>query len=402
MRWLFIDPSNETEIMYKKRTIHDIDQFWNEFAKNADRLSREWAAKNREAAIDWFCANIKRVHEELSWECAKVENSELCLVITPESDHHLRPIVNTMLERAPQISGWRFDSYRSNHPLSQIGPLDRIGDSRITGDWSDLRFNANTSQMNVVDLALFSDRFTGEGLGQGFSLCELLLGEELLEKWVGVIDAHRLKPTLMQKVTNLFTKEKHSASDGSLPFEQVDKQVRELRDGIISSLPEQPYYKIDLGEEILMCIKPKPNTELPSRITFRTTLPNLIDAINHRSLFHSERFSRFDERFCYLRILGDVPITADTELRSDLTKNINDVLRKQEAGCCIGGGGGNESAYIDLILTNVETSVEILREFAAEHDLPKTSWLLFHESDLCAEWIGLHSDSPVPTLDGKW
>jgi hypothetical protein len=65
-------------------------------------------------------------------------------------------------------------------------------------------------------------------------------------------------------------------------------------------------------------------------------------------------------------------------------------------GGVIGGGSGLRYAYIDVGLTDLKRAVGIIRKVLSEHEVPERSWLLFHDDDLGAEWIGLHPHSPPP------
>lgn len=37
-----------------------------------------------------------------------------------------------------------------------------------------------------------------------------------------------------------------------------------------------------------------------------------------------------------------------------------------------------------------------IRRLLAEGNVPKRSWLLFHDCELRGEWIGIHDDAPDP------
>ena len=105
----------------------------------------------------------------------------------------------------------------------------------------------------------------------------------------------------------------------------------------------------------------------------------------------------------FVRILDDrhllVPDVAGNKLvefRSKFEDALNPVLVAATAGCCIGGGSGLRYAYIDLALTNLKQAVPLIRQILAEHQAPLRSWLLFHDDDLAAEWIGIYEQTPPP------
>ena len=53
-------------------------------------------------------------------------------------------------------------------------------------------------------------------------------------------------------------------------------------------------------------------------------------------------------------------------------------------------------AYIDLALSDLKRAVPIIRQTLAERHAPVRSWLLFHDDELAAEWIGIHPQTPPP------
>lgn len=112
--------------------------------------------------------------------------------------------------------------------------------------------------------------------------------------------------------------------------------------------------------------------------------------------FASERFSRCGETFCYLKMDGgeglDPQGFAD---RGEIEDALENALAK-DLGAVIGGGTGLRYSYVDLALLDVKKAVPAIREALRAGRLPKRSWLLFHDSALEAEWIGIWDDSPPP------
>jgi hypothetical protein len=66
----------------------------------------------------------------------------------------------------------------------------------------------------------------------------------------------------------------------------------------------------------------------------------------------------------------------------------------------IGGGSGLRYAYIDLALLDVKRAVPVIRQVLSDCRAPLRSWLLFHDDDLAAEWIGIYRQTPPPPLAG--
>jgi hypothetical protein len=77
------------------------------------------------------------------------------------------------------------------------------------------------------------------------------------------------------------------------------------------------------------------------------------------------------------------------EQRLEHKRKIEDVLdavlRPAGIGCYIGGGTGLRYSYLDLALTDAEWGCKLVRDRLRELEVPKRSWILFFNADLCGE-----------------
>src|SRR5262245_36475517 len=113
MRWRFIDPNNRSEAAERAATIARIDSWWQEFQVKSGDLAALFSRKAQWDLPEWMARHLGDVHPKLMWEFGPaVRNGGHRLVITPEGQHHLRPLVRTLLERAPSVPGWEFYEYR--------------------------------------------------------------------------------------------------------------------------------------------------------------------------------------------------------------------------------------------------------------------------------------------------
>jgi hypothetical protein len=145
---------------------------------------------------------------------------------------------------------------------------------------------------------------------------------------------------------------------------------------------------------------PEPADDYPDRsdlMVASTGDVELIQATHSGQPFSSACHSKIGEKFCYLKIDGvDVDQAQIVAFRSAFEDALNPLLLEASAGCCIGGGSGVRYAYIDLALSDLKRAVPIIRQTLAEQNAPVRSWLLFHDDDLAAEWIGIHPQTPSP------
>src|SRR6187200_2521240 len=114
MRWLFADPNNPDEAEYVKRTVAAIDNWWAQFQAKREKIENAFKPRSRYDLPKLMEQTLQAIHPGLMWEYGVgVKNpSGRRLVITPESQRYLRPMVRTILERAPQLPEWEFYGYR--------------------------------------------------------------------------------------------------------------------------------------------------------------------------------------------------------------------------------------------------------------------------------------------------
>jgi hypothetical protein len=82
----------------------------------------------------------------------------------------------------------------------------------------------------------------------------------------------------------------------------------------------------------------------------------------------------------------------------DLMWELDEVLKPAKLGCQIGGATGLKYSNIELALSNLKRGIRAVRKRLQKGRVPKRSWILFHDADLAAEWVGIYDDSPPPPV----
>ncbi len=115
------------------------------------------------------------------------------------------------------------------------------------------------------------------------------------------------------------------------------------------------------------------------------------------STFWSSAFSGCGETFCYLKFDGKDGLDEEKFTdKGDIEDALDGVLRSESCGCFIGGGTGLRYSYIDFALTDVRKGVDLIKRVLREGNIPNRSWVLFYDSDMADEWIGVYDDTPPP------
>ncbi len=219
---------------------------------------------------------------------------------------------------------------------------------------------------------------------------ESLLGEEMLDKWIGYIEHETVAEFPAEAV--------HA--------NQVLVRLRAIIGQIVNGLPSAPWMgRMSNQQWSLIKLEPKQLDDYAGRgdqLTQISAWPELHRALLTNDAFYSARFSRCGETFAYVKIDGaeGLPDWGFRD-REDIEKSLLQALESAGVGTMIGGGNGLRYCYADLALVNITKAIPIIREALARGGVSTRSWLLFADRDYSAEWIGIYPESPVPPMATK-
>lgn len=390
MRWEFLDPPTSEDTRRRARTVAAIDRWWAAFRDHAPRLGKAFRRADDIDVPAFMNEHLQAVDPRLMWEFGPAVRSKgHRLVITPEMDRTLRPMVATLLAEAPALEGWEFYPYRLADPQDALAMVEARTGRRPT----DLRGRASLGEGHRIDLTFMEpDRGDeGEVRNAGFIATETLLGEEVLDTWIGAIDA--------------------AEDDGGewLTLPALAAKVEELRQAVLDDLPQAPCYSfVNESAWTMLQLKPTEAEDYPAQhdlFVAKTIDLELWRAAHAGGVFSSSRFSRVGETFCYLKLDGHEGLAESRfEDKAQLEDALDAALGPAELGAFVGGGTGLRYSYIDLALTDVRRGIDLVRRVLRAGDAPRRSWLLFFDDVWHDEWVGIHDDTPpppvVPTDDG--
>ncbi len=403
MRWIFLDPLNPQEAAYRAEKLRQIGSWWDAFHEKAHDLDLLFSGQSEWDLPAWMSEHLRVIDDGLMWEFGPAaRETGHRLVITPEAKHYLRPLVNTLLSRAPEIAGWEFYSYRL--PETEAMAVQTV-QARTGGDISGAKVQADVGETGKIDLVFVlphcADAGDEEQLYHAFVAAETLLGEEVLDTWIGGIE---VEPLPKSGLRGLFRKTRGKADPARLaPLEQLRSRVQTLVEQQRSQLPAQPSWQwVSESKWTVYELQPETAADYSQRddlVVASTAWPEVFEACNTGGLFHSARLSRCGETFCYVKLDRSDANNGDTEKyldREPLDNAINARLIPGRLGCVIGGGTGVRYTYIDLALTDLHRGVAAVREVLREQQVPLRAWVRFFDDELAEEWVGVHSDAPPP------
>jgi hypothetical protein len=390
MRWLYADPRNPEEAAFVKEKLAAIDRWWQAFQGQASHLEKIFKQRTTSFDLPRFMEDhLQVIDESLMWEFGQaLRQPGQRLVITPESQRHLRPLVRTLLERAPKLPGWEFYAYRPAESAEMVADAVK---ARVGTKVEDVLVEASLGRAHKVNLHYTfpkPKKLDEETASQAaFVATETLMGEQVLDTWIGEIG---------------LSESAASPSPRALDLPRAQATVAAVIRGVLDQLPAVPRQSIVQGQE-WKSVELEPPEEADdyegrSDVVVATIQDvELFEAIHCGLPFSSTCFSKVGETFCYLKLDGaELDSSKIVDFRAAIEEAINPALLDAKAGCVIGGGSGLRYAYIDLALTDIKRATPVLRQILAEKEVPARSWLLFNDDDLAAEWIAMHPETPPP------
>jgi hypothetical protein len=385
VRWRFLDPAEPGEIAHREATLQAMDRWWAAFAEHAQAIDDHFETKAPFEIVEFMDTHLGPVHEGISgWEFGPgVAKGGHRLVISCEANHELRPLVTTLIERAPDLPRWEFFPYRLPDPRWTYETIA----GRVRVDVADLGVKLSRGKFGRIDVVFScadADRIRPNALEHlAFVAAETLFGEEALDHWVGVVEG---------KADDL---------EDYLPFAEIPAAFEALRDELRAELPAEPCHVWAEGaEHSLISLEPPEAPDYVDQddsISVVSMLPVMWETAWRGAPFASERFSRCGETFAYLKL--EFPHEDANErlsARHEIQEALGAILEPTRVGTVVGAALGRRYAYVHLALSDVEAAWGLMKPILVGHDMPRRTWLLFCDHDLRGEWLGPWPDTPEP------
>jgi hypothetical protein len=398
MRWEYYEVGDSSEARSREATLEAIGRWWEAFAARERDLRAAFKEGSAWDLSGWTIEQLGAVSPKLMWEYGPALQCDgHRLVITPEYDTHLRPLVRALLKRRPRIDGWEFYEYRLAESLPHT--LDTVR-ARSKCEFAGAQVIVRIGKHQRLDLTYIAP----PGFQQdekvihnaAFVATETLLGEEVLDQWIGGIEA-KTPPGLLGK---LFGGQKEPKP---VPLERLEATVRALIGSMSEQLRARTWAQEDMEKMQYSGLRGKPEEkeDYPfsnDMFTASTAYPEMWMAARAPG-FYSRRFSRHGELFGHIKVDREGPLGKGTiNWRAAIEEGVEKELKKRGCGRVIGGASGLKYDYVEVALTDVGRTIPPLRGLAEVLGLSKRSWLMFYDADLAAEWVGLWPDSPAPVL----
>ena len=111
MRWRF---PHSSETAARALALGRIDAWWRAFGAAVPRLEALFRRRDAWDLAGWMREHLGSIDERIMWEFGPGTRGGdgHRLVLTPEGEHRLRPLVEAVLARAPELPRWEFHAHR--------------------------------------------------------------------------------------------------------------------------------------------------------------------------------------------------------------------------------------------------------------------------------------------------
>lgn len=401
MRWIFCDDPDERA--RREATLARMDAFWRGFSERTEDFAAVFRQESDFDLVQWMQEHLGAVDRRIMWEFGPALSGRgHRLVVTTEGAHELRPMVDALVARAPALGDWEVYGYRMPDPpeLALQGVQARTG-----VDMSDAKVSVGIGEERTIELRVCSPKMSFGAndavWNGGLVAIESLVGEETLDRWIGAIDVAPMpKPV---KRWGIF-RAQEPVDDTLVPLGELRARVDGLVEQLKAERAAAPFAALDpeAAEWTMLQLAPEEAPDYPGQADLavvRTCALDLWKASHGPGLFFDERFSAHGESFAFLKIDQQaVAPERRVEAKTPIEEAVLAFLADGGRGALIASGSGLRYAYLELALADRDRGVAELRELLRGLEVPVRSWLLFFESHLAGEWVGVYPETPPPPV----
>lgn len=263
------------------------------------------------------------------------------------------------------------------------------------------RARAGFARGHLLDIVVYLPGGSGASHEQAAAerLVELVLGEELFERWVGSVSA-----TPAVRGGPLTVLNTNDESRTSFPLDALRDAVSAAIAGLHRGLPAiPPPMSTDTEEWVLFELEPEPAIDYAAQddlVLCSTRAPEQKKSFLRGEPFFSGRFCSSNTLFAYLKYeCGEGSVEARLAERSRLEAAITSVLTPN-AAALLGLGLGLRYGYLDLALLDPNWFGERACPALRAAGISPRAWLLFCDLELDHEFVPVHAAAPAPYRGG--
>jgi hypothetical protein len=280
-------------------------------------------------------------------------------------------------------------------PLSCAAAVARVlGETGL--DFGRARARAGFARGHLLDIVVYlpGGKGTQDESDAAERLLRLVAGEELFERWLGTV-----KATPAVRGGPLTVLNSNAEESSALPLETLPATIHAAIAGLKLGLPELLPAAADSEDWVLFELEPEPALDFAAQddlVLCSTRTPEPKKCFLRGEPFFSGRFCNSGVLFAYLKY-ESAAATAEARLaqRARFEAALTHALPPAGAAL-VGLGLGTRYGYLDLAVRDPDcVSRHLLPALRAEQ-IDARAWLLFCDSELEREHLGVYPETPEP------
>jgi len=264
-------------------------------------------------------------------------------------------------------------------------------------DFSRARARAGFARGHLLDVVVYLPGGNGNAreTEAAEELVQLLVGEELFERWIGNVVASPTPRGGLLAVIN-----ERAEDRSALPIQTLLDSIRAAIAGLKLGLTEASFdCAADTSGWFAFELSPEPATDYAAQddlLFCSTRMPEPKKCFLHGERFFSGRFTASGALFTYLKYdTTERDLEARLAERSKIERLVQRTIAERD-GVMFGFGLGVRYGYIDLLLADPDCARQRLLPELRALGISQQSWVLFCDTELSAEFLPVYPGSPAP------
>lgn len=331
-----------------------VETFWKWWAENAPRIRSSVDQDGGAEIQPEISEQVNLLGPNFAWVLGPhPEGSEHghSFTLSPEGMLNVLFLTSYWLERAPTIEGWHF--YSSRQPSEALeGASIRIGDFNLATKelWLTPEIDEDDEVMHLKAWSpIFGEVEEGTAYQVLFLLLDEALGENGVSQWLGRIEID------------------DSQLADSFPLSELPEQIEEAKEKF-------GWDKPPLEDCFTLYSLKEPTSGAPrmDMLTLNTQNPRVtIDYLEADGQLE-DPIPETGASYLFIQVpISQFPDGQQVDRRATLEDTMDEALRAQNAGRIIGGGLGQDFAYIDVLIFDGETSRNIITDSLEKNEARK-------------------------------
>jgi len=386
------DPKAYLTSKLPTETLEAIRAFWTDFTAAEQKILTFFEDEKSFDLLAFMSERLERIAPDIAFEFSRADQG-LNVSFSSEQRDEIAVQTFAVVHLAPKLNNFRVYYLRS---ADRPEILKDLIEGRLQTPFQVKGWKIKESKGNLIDVEYFiegklltrSQRFS-----QAVVALEILMGEAFVKARIGQIAEKNARGVLSRLI---------GRRDVPLDHQEVVAKLKATKERLLSTLPDKPHTnRYWNGSSRVLAIREAEEAEeypfLDDLCIINIGREDVLQGLLMPGRFKSDRFSRFEESFCFIKMVAP-EIREDSKLRGELEDKLSSALNADSAGGVFGSGTGFVYSYIFLAISDFEAAEKALKSVIGTESKIQHAWLMFLDFELHSWSAPLTAGSPPPPL----